>query len=217
MSEKSKELGSKIRSIRESCGISARQMPELLAARGFNIKYPTYMGYESGNSTPNADLFLALCDIFGVKDILKTFGFGDAASPAAGVPRDIDGVYDALNAQGRRELLRYGAYLGSLDEYKAKEPVQRAAPARIIPLLGTAFAAGAPETPGDLMFSDYETTDLRAEFAIHVNGNSMEPALPDGSIALGVKRLPRDGEVGAFFLDGGFGTLLQKKYQRTYS
>ena len=51
---------------------------------------------------------------------------------------------------------------------------------------------------------DYKTTDLRAEFAIHVNGNSMEPWLPDGSVALGVKRLPRDGEVGAFFLDGGF-------------
>ena len=48
------------------------------------------------------------------------------------------------------------------------------------------------------------TTDPHAEFAIRVNGNSMEPYLADGSIALGVKRAPRDGEVGAFWLDGGF-------------
>ena len=204
MSEKSKYLGGIIKSLRESRGISAKEMPRLLSAHGFNIKYPTYMGYESGNSTPNADLFLALCDIFQVDNILSTFGFGDGPAPASVVSREIDGIFDMLNDAGQAELCRYGRYLGAQEEYKAAGPVIRKAPARIIPLLGMSFAAGAPESPGDLMFSDYETTDPRAEFAIRVNGNSMEPALPDGSIALGVKRLPRDGEVGAFFLDGGF-------------
>lgn len=118
--------------------------------------------------------------------------------------REIDDLYDALNNAGQKELCSYGRYLCTVEEYKAKEPPKRAAPARIIPLLGVAFAAGSPEAPGDLMAVDYKTTDPRAEFAIHVNGDSMEPWLPDGSVALGVKRLPRDGEVGAFFLDGGF-------------
>ena len=123
------------------------------------------------------------------------------ASPA----REIDALYDALNDAGQKELCSYGRYLVTLEEYKVRvpRPVPKA-PARIIPLLPSAFAAGAPESPGDLMFSDYETTDPRAEFAIRINGNSMEPALPDGSVALGVKRVPADGEVGAFFLDGGF-------------
>lgn len=71
-------------------------------------------------------------------------------------------------------------------------------------LFGQSFAAGTPETPGDRLYEEYETDDLRADFAIHVNGDSMEPYLHDGSIALGVNRYPRDGEIGAFFLDGGF-------------
>ena len=130
--------------------------------------------------------------------------YTEEPAPVASVSREIDGIFDMLNDAGQAELCRYGRYLGAQEEYKAAGPVIRKAPARIIPLLGMSFAAGAPESPGDLLFQDYETTDPRAEFAIHVNGNSMEPALPDGSIALGVKRHPRDGEVGAFFLDGGF-------------
>ncbi len=119
--------------------------------------------------------------------------------------REIDSIYDALNDPGQAELCRYGRYLTAQEEYKLAEPRPAPkAPARIIPLLGAAFAAGSPETPGDLFMSDYLTEDPRAEFAIRVNGDSMEPWLPDGSVALGVKRVPRDGEVAAFFLDGGF-------------
>lgn len=117
---------------------------------------------------------------------------------------EIDSIYDALNEPGQTELCSYGRYLCTLDQYKAKDPPRRDAPSKVVPLFGASFAAGSPESPGDLFMSDYKTTDLRAEFAIRVNGNSMEPWLPDGSVALGVKRLPRDGEIGAFWLDGGF-------------
>jgi len=131
----------------------------------------------------------------------------EADAPAAEVipfpAREIDQIWDALNEPGQAELCSYGRYLCTVDMYKAKEKPRRGAPAKIVPLLGAAFAAGSPEAPGDLFMGDYRTTDLRAEFAVKVNGNSMEPWLPDGSVALGVKRLPRDGEVGAFWLDGG--------------
>ncbi len=116
MSEKSKILGYKIRCLREDCGISARKMPELLAARGFNIKYPTYMGYESGNSTPNADLFLALCDIFGVKDILKTFGFRSVPAPVLAAP-----LYDKISRLDAADQAKVEAYTdGLLDQDKYK-------------------------------------------------------------------------------------------------
>ena len=135
-------------------------------------------------------------------------GWEEAPAPAAEVipfpVREIDQIYDALNHAGQTELCSYGRYLGEQEQYKAKEKPRPGAPSKVVPLLGAAFAAGSPEAPGDLFACDYRTTDLRAEFAIHVNGDSMEPWLPDGSVALGVKRMPRDGEVGAFFLDGGF-------------
>lgn len=73
-----------------------------------------------------------------------------------------------------------------------------------IPLFGVRFAAGSPEVPGDMDSETIETENLNADFAIHVNGDSMEPLLENGSIALGVQRMPDDGEVGAFYLDGGY-------------
>ena len=153
----------------------------------------------------------AMATIFGVAPE-QLIGWEDAPAPAEVIPfptREIDGIYDALNDAGQTELCNYGRYLTTVDMYKAKEKPRPGAPAKVVPLLGAAFAAGSPEAPGDLFACDYRTTDLRAEFAIHINGDSMEPWLPDGSVALGVKRMPRDGEVGAFFLDGGF---LVKQY-----
>lgn len=128
----------------------------------------------------------------------------DNVLPLPADPREIDAIYDELNDAGQTELCNYGRYLTTVDLYKAKEKPRRDAPSKVVPLFGASFAAGSPESPGDLFMGDYKTTDLRAEFAIRVNGNSMEPWLPDGSVALGVKRLPRDGEIGAFWLDGGF-------------
>lgn len=125
--------------------------------------------------------------------------------PTAQVERRIDPIWDGLNEDGQDQLCQYGDFLLGQERYRAPEQPKRPIQiTRVIPLLGQSFAAGAPESPGDLFMSDYHTTDPRAEFAIHVNGNSMEPWLPDGSIALGIKREPEIGEVGAFYLDGGF-------------
>ena len=182
------------------------ELTQVEAARRMGISRSALGMYETGKREPDFETLELLADFYNV-DMNTLVGGGKIPLPAKpSVPvRSIDPIYDSLNEAGQKELCSYGRYLGTLNEYRAKEPrPARNAPARIIPLLGASFAAGAPEAPGDLLFSDYETEDPRAEFAIHVNGNSMEPALPDGSIALGVKRLPRDGEVGAFFLDGGF-------------
>ena len=76
---------------------------------------------------------------------------------------------------------------------------------KIIPLFGNAFAAGLGEPDFDNLWTEYEApADSPAEFAVRINGNSMEPYLHDGSVALGQKRTPRDGEVAALLLDGEF-------------
>ncbi len=144
--------------------------------------------------------------LIGKSDDMSAFEatLPDNNLPLPADPREIDAIYDELNDAGQTELCNYGRYLTTVDLYKAKEKPRRDAPSKVVPLFGASFAAGSPESPGDLFMGDYKTTDLRAEFAIRVNGNSMEPWLPDGSVALGVKRLPRDGEIGAFWLDGGF-------------
>lgn len=77
---------------------------------------------------------------------------------------------------------------------------------KIIPLFGSSFAAGSFE-PGtqDEPFEDYEVdADSKAEFAIRISGDSMEPELHDGEIALCTKRRPQIGEVVVCLVNGSF-------------
>ena len=77
---------------------------------------------------------------------------------------------------------------------------------KIIPLFGSSFAAGSfePGTQGE-PFEDYEVdADSKAEFAIRISGDSMEPELHDGEIALCTKRRPQIGEIVVCLVNGSF-------------
>jgi len=206
MSLSKRKVGDRIRSLRESRRMTQQELAVAVGTSPQNI-----YKYEQGIVT-NIPLtrLVRMADVLGVSPAeLAGWEEGKPAEivpmPAAPVEREIDPIWDSLNGDGQKQLCSYGRFLGSQEEYRAKEaPKRPVVITRIIPLLGQSFAAGSPETPGDLFMEDYSTTDTRAEFAIHVNGDSMEPYLPDGSVALGVKRRPVDGEVGAFYLDGGF-------------
>ena len=112
--------------------------------------------------------------------------------------------YDGLDDHGQRTVRVVADE--ELVRMKAEEPeAEIPAPMRTVPLFGTSFAAGAAEQESDLKWESYSVpADSRAEFAIRVHGTSMEPWLHDGQIALGVKRLPADGDVGAFILNGEY-------------
>lgn len=75
---------------------------------------------------------------------------------------------------------------------------------KIIPLYVTPAAAGyASPALGD-DYEDYSVSaDSKADFAVRIDGDSMEPYIADGSIAL-CKRgaIIHDGDVGLFFVDG---------------
>ena len=104
-----------------------------------------------------------------------------------------------------------GAVKALLDYYEESKPRQ----AKLIPLLGNSFAAGTPEPDFGNALEDYEVdAGSRAEFAIRVHGDSMEPKLTDGSIALGIRREPKDGDIVALMLDGGF--LVKQYYSDSY-
>lgn len=111
-------------------------------------------------------------------------------------------AYDALDIWGRR------AVQSVLAEERKRMAAAEAAlkPAtRVIPLLGSRFAAGVGEPDFGNALEEYTVPfDTRADFAVHVHGDSMEPWLPDGSIQLGIKGTPDDGDVAALIVDGAF-------------
>lgn len=107
--------------------------------------------------------------------------------------------YTGLDDTGRRVVRAV------MRELVRKEPVPEPKRTKEIPLFGQRFAAGRGEPDFGVPWEKYEVpADSRAEFAIPVSGNSMEPYLPDGSIALCRMGAPVDGDVAALIVDGVF-------------
>lgn len=74
---------------------------------------------------------------------------------------------------------------------------------RVIPLYFSPAAAGYASPALGEDYEDYIVpSSSQADFAARIDGDSMEPVLHDGDIAL-VKRCPiENGDVGLFFVDG---------------
>lgn len=74
-----------------------------------------------------------------------------------------------------------------------------------IPLISTAMAAGPGEMDTGLPWEDYTVpADSKADFAVRVSGDSMEPVLMDGQIALCREKRPALGDVAIMMVNGSF-------------
>lgn len=79
---------------------------------------------------------------------------------------------------------------------------------KIIPLF--AAAAGPSEPPSQDGFDDYEVeADSKAQFAVKISGDSMEPEFHDGDIVLCRKKRPEVGDIAVVMVNG---FLLVKQY-----
>jgi len=52
---------------RNELGKSVKEVVELLKKHGINVSEKTVYGWESGHRQPDSDLFLLLCNIYGIK------------------------------------------------------------------------------------------------------------------------------------------------------
>lgn len=108
--------------------------------------------------------------------------------------------FSALGDPGQRAVRAVIRELSS-----QPEPQKERKRVKVIPLLGQRFAAGRGEPDYGMPWEDYPIPeDSKADFAIRISGNSMEPELPDGSVALCRKGAPKDGDVAVLLVDGAF-------------
>ena len=177
------------------------------------VPYTTIDGfYKKGYSNAKLGNLRKIAAALGTSlDYLVDDDEGESGRPSLEAEQ-LARAYDALDDWGRQSVR---AVLKS--ETARVEHLREAArpKTRIVPLLGSSFAAGAGEPDFGNVWKNYEVpADSPAEFAIRVNGDSMEPWLPDGSIQLCRKVAPNTGEVGAFLIDGEF---LCKQYCRDFT
>ena len=145
------------------------------------------------------DMLLRICEVLDVP--VETF-CGGTAAPGAPLPEEwtLISRYRSLDDHGREvtdrvmevELARIRAAQAAAEQE-----------ARIIPLYLTPAAAGYASPALGEDYEDYTVAaDCAADFAVKIDGDSMEPAIRDGGIAL-VQRTPiENGDVGLFFIDG---------------
>ena len=188
----------RIREARERIGLSQRDL-----ALKVGVAPNTFHGYESGKHDPRSELLVQIAEICGVtvdyllgrdkaeKEVfdLRTLNFAKR--------------FAALDEHGRKLL----EVVAGEEERRLSEDREEAEPrhTRLIPLFAASFAAGPGEPDFGNMFEQYEVDEeARADFAIRVHGDSMEPWLHDGQIALGRHGKPADGDVAAVWVDGNY-------------
>ena len=192
-------FGTRLRERREALGMKQSELGRLLGVTGSAIG-----NYENSVSSPKAEVLYRAFDVLKC-DANYLFQDEMRRNPSDGISpaeRDMLQKYRVLDGHGK-ELI--DTILNMVHDRLAAAVPDVLPRTRIIPLLGNSFAAGVGEPDFGNALEEYEVAaDVRADFAVRVNGDSMEPWLPDGSVALGVKGMPRDGDVAALMVDGAF-------------
>ena len=192
-------FGSQLKKRREELGLSRAAFAEQLG-----VSVSAISNYENGLSFPKEDVMLRMFDCLKTDPntlFRDSFRFGGEVLTS--VERRMLKQYRGLSLKGRETVRAVVealcAYRDDLEESRGeREP-------RVIPLYRSPAAAGyaAPVFGED--FDSIPVTDdvpQTAEFAVRIQGDSMEPFITDNSVVY-VNRDPLGpGDVGIFCVDG---------------
>ena len=200
-------FGERLRTSREERQISRAELAGKLGVS------PSAIGnYETGISFPKENVMLRLFDCLQVEpnELFRDSFRGESALTHQ--EQLLLEKYRCLNKVGRETVRSVVDALCSYEEDLRREDPEPEL--REIPLYRSPAAAGyASPVCGE----DYDLIPVEddvpsaAEFAVKIRGDSMEPVIPDGSVAY-VNRDPlKNGDVGIFWVDGD---MLCKQYYR---
>lgn len=202
-------FGDRLRNRREELGISRAELAEKLG-----VSRSAIGNYETGISFPKEDVMLRLFDCLRVEpNYLYRDSFRSGEYVLSHQERILLDQYRSLSAIGRETVRSVAAALCAYRD-DIEQALPEAEEQRLIPLYCSPAAAGyAAPVAGE----DYDLIPVAgdvprgAEYAVRIQGDSMEPFIADGSVVY-VNRDPlRDGDVGIFCVDG---SMLCKQYYR---
>ena len=201
-------FGNQLKKRREELGLSRGEVAVRLGVSASAIS-----NYENGLSFPKEEVMLRLFDCLNTEpNVLFQDSFRTGANVLSRSEQTMLEQYRSLSPLGR-EAVR--SVVHSMCAYcQETEQGVRATESRVIPFYCTPAAAGyaAPVFGED--FEYITVTDevpQAAEFAVRIQGDSMAPLIPDGSVVY-VNRDPlKSGDVGIFYVDG---EIFCKQYKR---
>ena len=198
-----KDISKYLKEYRNKANISVKEISRILTSQGFKASESTIYSWENGNSQPTPDALMSMCEVYGIKDVLKAFG------------------YDGYNEDGTLSLNMYEIDIiekyRTLDNYGQKiinlildEEVERCMPSEPLlePISIAYYHQLASAGQGEYIFDDLPTDTIRicrtaeaenADFVLRVRGDSMEPTISDGDLLL-IQKTPelKIGDIGIF-------------------
>ena len=201
-------FGERMRARREELGISRAQLAAMMGISGSAVG-----NYEGGVSFPKEEVLLRLFDCLETDpNTLFQDSFRGGGQVLNRSERQLLEQYRGLSLRGRESVRSVVETLCAYRDEVESGPAE--AEPRVIPLYRSPAAAGyaAPVFGEDFDYSSVSGDVPRgAEFAVRIQGDSMEPYIQDGSVAY-VNRDPlASGDVGIFCVDG---EMLCKQYVR---
>lgn len=201
-------FGQRMRQRREELGMSRAEL-----ARSLGVSLSAVGNYETDLNAMRSELLPRLFHALQVdpnylyQDYFLGSGFRLDGHEQALVEK-----YRSLTLAGRRTV---ESVLGALCDYQADmEKLSEPAEVREIPLYRSPAAAGFASP---VFGADYDMIPVTAEvpraaeFAVRIQGDSMEPCLHDGGVAYVSRSALAGGDVGIFCVDG---EMLCKQYYR---
>jgi len=182
-------IGKTLSGLRRARSLMQKDVASRLSDYGVYVSSKTIYNWEKGLAQPNADQFLALCDILGVDDVLWQFS-GKHKGPYAG-----------LNLAGRQKAREFVELLMRIEIFR-DEPEEDLVPPQLIRLYDVPVSAG-----GGNLLDDSSCEMIKApgyvpaavDFALRVSGDSMEPMIRNGQIIwVKEQKTLNSGEIGVF-------------------
>lgn len=85
-----KDIGKALKKMRKQSGLKWDVLLASLNEKyGINIAQSTIYGYENGHGSPEPRILLALCDLYGQKDLLHEFGYASVPIAKSDFGEDI--------------------------------------------------------------------------------------------------------------------------------
>lgn len=205
------EIAVKIKNARLAAGMTQAE-----AARRLGCTYQAISNYERGTSRIEVDILVKLCDIYGISinDVLDV----EDSTSINTLPKikESTSIPDAAFKFAKRyeNLDSFGkaAVLAVLEEEENRIEAQAKFDAlasenesKVINLFLDPSAAGMALGMTDSSCEPYELKPddpQGAAYAVRLQGDSMSPHFPDGSIVFVNHDQMRDGDIGIFCVDG---------------
>ncbi len=213
-------IGNILKRLREENGFTGKEVVEKLKKLGVEISDKTLYGYESGRNSTNADMFLALCQIYKCQNIMEVFS--DSVDDVLFTNKEWEYIekYRSLDPHGQetvsyildRETARVTALQKQADHIKELETSTLQDDIHIpdIRFINYYYRLASAGT-GQIIFDTPPTKKIeipnipkyrKVDYAISVNGNSMEPIYHDGDMLLvEMAEEIKIGEIGIFLVD----------------